>query len=287
MTSSSVQYVLTLTCPDRPGIVHDVSGFVVNSGGNIIDSAQFGDSVTNLFCMRIHFSVSVEGSAHDELRDAFQQIATRYEMDWSIHESGRKARVLIMVSKFDHCLIDLLYRQRIGELNIEVPAVISNHRDTYKLVASHDIPFHHLPVTKETKRQQEEQVLKICKSENIDFVVMARYMQILSTEFCDALPGRIINIHHSFLPGFKGARPYHQAHERGVKLIGATAHYATADLDEGPIIEQGVARVTHSQSPENLAAVGRDIETQVLAKAVRYQAEHRVMLNGLKTIVFS
>lgn len=286
MTSPSVQYVLTLTCPDRPGIVHDVSGFVVNSGGNIINSAQFGDSVTNLFCMRIHFSVSVEGSAHDELRDAFQQIATRYEMDWSIHESGRKARVLIMVSKFDHCLIDLLYRQRIGELNIEIPAVISNHRDTYKLVASHNIPFHHLPVTKETKRQQEEQVLKICESENIDFVVMARYMQILSTEFCDALPGRIINIHHSFLPGFKGARPYHQAHERGVKLIGATAHYATADLDEGPIIEQGVARVTHSQSPENLAAVGRDIETQVLAKAVKYQAEHRVMLNGHKTIVF-
>ena len=286
MTSPSVQYVLTLTCPDRPGIVHDVSGFVVNSGGNIINSAQFGDSVTNLFCMRIHFSVSVEGSAHDELRDAFQQIATRYEMDWSIHESGRKARVLIMVSKFDHCLIDLLYRQRIGELNIEIPAVISNHRDTYKLVASHNIPFHHLPVTKETKRQQEEQVLKICESENIDFVVMARYMQILSTEFCDALPGRIINIHHSFLPGFKGARPYHQAHERGVKLIGATAHYATVDLDEGPIIEQGVARVTHSQSPENLAAVGRDIETQVLAKAVKYQAEHRVMLNGHKTIVF-
>jgi formyltetrahydrofolate deformylase len=287
MTSPSVHYILTLTCPDRPGIVHDVSGFVINSGGNIIDSAQFGDSVTNLFCMRIHFSVSADASSHDELRDAFQPTAMQYEMDWNIHESGRKARVLIMVSKFDHCLIDLLYRQRIGELNIEVPAVISNHRDTYKLVASHDIPFHHLPVTKETKRQQEEQVLKICKSENIDFVVMARYMQILSTEFCDALPGRIINIHHSFLPGFKGARPYHQAHERGVKLIGATAHYATADLDEGPIIEQGVARVTHSQSPENLAAVGRDIETQVLAKAVRYQAEHRVMLNGLKTIVFS
>ena len=286
MTSPAVQYVLTLTCPDRPGIVHDVSGFVVNSGGNIIDSAQFGDSVTNLFCMRIHFAISAEGSAHDELRAAFQQIATRYEMDWSIHESGRKARVLIMVSKFDHCLIDLLYRQRIGELNIEVPAVISNHRDTYKLVASHNIPFHHLPVTKETKQQQEEQVLAICESENIDFVVMARYMQILSTEFCDALPGRIINIHHSFLPGFKGARPYHQAHERGVKLIGATAHYATTDLDEGPIIEQGVARVTHSQSPENLAAVGRDIETQVLAKAVKYQAEHRVMLNGHKTIVF-
>jgi formyltetrahydrofolate deformylase len=286
MTSPSVQYVLTLTCPDRPGIVHDVSGFVVNSGGNIIDSAQFGDSVTNLFCMRIDFSVSAEGSESDELRDLFQEIATRYEMDWSIHEAGRKARVLIMVSKFDHCLIDLLYRQRIGELNIEVPAVISNHRDTYKLVASHNIPFHHLPVTKDTKRQQEEQVLAICESENIDFVVMARYMQILSTEFCDALPGRIINIHHSFLPGFKGARPYHQAHERGVKLIGATAHYATADLDEGPIIEQGVARVTHSQSPENLAAVGRDIETQVLAKAVKYQAEHRVMLNGHKTIVF-
>jgi formyltetrahydrofolate deformylase len=287
MTSLSAQYVLTLTCPDRPGIVHDVSGFVVNSGGNINDSAQFGDSATNLFCMRIHFSVSTEDSKPDELRDEFKEIAARYEMNWSIHESGRKARVLIMVSKFDHCLIDLLYRQQNGELNIEIPAVVSNHRDTYKLVASHNIPFHHLPVTKETKQQQEAQVLAICDSENIDFVVMARYMQILSTEFCDALPGRVINIHHSFLPGFKGARPYHQAHDRGVKLIGATAHYATADLDEGPIIEQGVARVTHSQSAENLAAVGRDIETQVLAKAVKYQAEHRVMLNGHKTIVFS
>lgn len=287
MSNTGLQFVLTLTCPDRPGIVHDVSGFIVNSGGNIIDSAQFGDSATQLFCMRIHFSVGGSNSSPGELRARFTEIATRYEMNWSIHDSQRKSRVLIMVSKFDHCLIDLLYRQRIGELNIEIPAVISNHRDTYKLVASHNIPFHHLPVTRESKRQQEEQMLAICESEDIDFVVLARYMQILSTGLCDSLAGRIINIHHSFLPGFKGARPYHQAHERGVKLIGATAHYATADLDEGPIIEQGVARVTHAQSPEDLAAVGRDIETQVLARAVKFQAEHRVMLNGGKTIVFS
>ena len=286
MNTTGSQFVLTLTCPDRPGIVHGVSGFICDSGGNIIDSAQFGDSATNLFCMRIHFSVDGTSGSADELRTRFSELATRHEMHWSIHDSDRKSRVLIMVSKFDHCLIDLLYRQRIGELNIEVPAVISNHRDTYKLVASHNVPFHHLPVTRETKQQQEEKVLQICESENIDFVVLARYMQILSTDLCDALAGRIINIHHSFLPGFKGARPYHQAHERGVKLIGATAHYATADLDEGPIIEQGVARVTHAQSPEHLAAVGRDIETQVLARAVKFQAEHRVMLNGRKTIVF-
>jgi formyltetrahydrofolate deformylase len=287
MSTASTEYVLILTCPDQPGIVHAVSGFIVDNGGNIIDSAQFGDAATDLFCMRLHFSTSDSRSNTDKLRSDFSVIANRFDMSWALHKSGRKSRVLIMVSKFDHCLIDLLYRQRIGELNIEIPAVVSNHRDTYKLVASHDIPFHHLPVTKDNKTEQEEQLLKLVEAERIDFVVLARYMQILSAELCETLAGRVINIHHSFLPGFKGARPYHQAHERGVKLIGATAHYATADLDEGPIIEQGVARVTHAQSADALAAVGRDIETRVLARAVKLQAEHRVVLNGNKTIVFA
>jgi len=287
MNTGNAEYVLTLTCPDQPGIVHAVSGFIVQNGGNIVDSAQFGDSGTNLFCMRLHFSAQEPQSDAARPRADFSVVAERYDMNWTLHDSDSKSRVLIMVSKFDHCLIDLLYRQRIGELNIEIPAVVSNHRDTYKLVASHDIPFHYLPVTKDNKKEQEEQLLKLVEAERIDFVVLARYMQILSEELCETLAGRVINIHHSFLPGFKGARPYHQAHERGVKLIGATAHYATADLDEGPIIEQGVARVTHAQSPDALAAVGRDIETQVLARAVKLQAEHRVVLNGNKTIVFA
>jgi formyltetrahydrofolate deformylase len=287
MNTGNGDYVLTLTCPDQSGIVHAVSGFIVENGGNIIDSAQFGDSSTDHFCMRLHFSAQEPQSDAARLRADFSVVAKRYEMNWTLHDSDSKSRVLIMVSKFDHCLIDLLYRQRIGELNIEIPAVVSNHRDTYKLVASHDIPFHYLPVTKDNKKEQEEQLLKLVEAERIDFVVLARYMQILSEELCETLAGRVINIHHSFLPGFKGARPYHQAHERGVKLIGATAHYATADLDEGPIIEQGVERVTHAQSADALAAVGRDIETRVLARAVKLQAEHRVVLNGNKTIVFA
>jgi formyltetrahydrofolate deformylase len=287
VNTGNTEFVLTLACPDQPGIVHAVSGFIVENDGNIIDSAQFGDAGTNLFCMRLHFSVGKLRGNTENLRSEFSNIANRFDMNWTLHESDQKSRVLVMVSKFDHCLIDLLYRQRIGELNLEIPAVVSNHRDTYKLVAAHDIPFHHLPVTAKNKSAQEQQLLQLVEAERIDFVVLARYMQILSAELCETLAGRIINIHHSFLPGFKGARPYHQAHERGVKLIGATAHYATADLDEGPIIEQGVARVTHAQSADALAAVGRDIETQVLARAVKLQAEHRVVLNGSKTIVFA
>ena len=284
MTTSD--YILLLTCPDRPGIVHDVSGFIVERDGNILDSAQFGDPATNLFCMRIHFAVPGTQSVED-LRQAFAGIAERYGMDWQIHDRSVRPRVLILVSKFDHCLIDLLYRRRIGELGIEVPAVISNHRDAYQLVAAEDIPFFHFPTTPGTKDTQEQQIREIIDRERIDFVVLARYMQILSAGFCNDFAGRVINIHHSFLPGFKGARPYHQAHGRGVKLIGATAHYATADLDEGPIIEQDVSRVSHAQTAEELAAVGRDIETRVLARAVRYQAEHRVVLNAGKTIVFA
>ncbi len=277
------EYVLTLTCPDRPGIVRDVSTFIADNDGNIIDSAQFGDPETDLFCMRIHFAA---GIAEDGLRQGFSSVADRYAMDWGLFDFTKPARVLIMVSKFDHCLADLLYRQKMGELRIDIPVVVSNHRDTYQLVAAHDIPFVHLPVTPDNKREQEAKLLELVDEENVDFVVLARYMQILTSDLCEALRGRVINIHHSFLPGFKGARPYHQAYSRGVKLIGATAHYATADLDEGPIIEQDVTRVTHAQTPQQLVALGREIETRVLSRAVRYQSEHRVMLNGQKTVIF-
>ncbi len=252
--------------------------------GNILDSDQFRDDTTNRFFMRVHFE------APDDLptlKRTFATTADAMGLDWQIWPTTRQPRVLILVSKIDHCLADLLYRRRIGELKIDVPLIASNHRDTYPLAAAHDVDFLHLPVSPETKSQQEARLLDEIEAREIDFVVLARYMQILSPEFCTELTGRIINIHHSFLPGFKGARPYHQAHERGVKLIGATAHYVTQDLDEGPIIEQDVERVDHRMSPEQLAAVGRDIERVVLAKAVRYQAEHRILLNGNRTVVFS
>ncbi|MEM8814350.1 MAG: formyltetrahydrofolate deformylase [Pseudomonadota bacterium] len=287
MNESAHEFVLTLTCPDRPGIVRDVSTYIAANGGNIADSAQFGDPETNLFSMRIHFVTGSEDNMEEALRDGFAEVADQYDMGWGLHDYSKPARVLIMVSKFDHCLADLLYRQRMGELRIDIPAIVSNHRDTYQLAAQHDIPFFHLPVSAETKAKQEAKLLELVEQENIDFVVLARYMQILTTELCDTLRGRVINIHHSFLPGFKGARPYHQAHSRGVKLIGATAHYATADLDEGPIIEQDVSRVTHAQTAEELVAVGREIETRVLSRAVRYQSEYRIMLNGDKTVVFN
>jgi formyltetrahydrofolate deformylase len=278
-------YVLTLKCPDRPGIVHDVSGVIVANQGNIIQSNQFLDPYSGLFCMRVHFAV--DGADRSALGDCFSVVAETHKMDWELHDKRRKSRVLIMVSRFDHCLIDILYRQNIGELNIEVPAIVSNHSDVTRLAAAHGIPFHHIPVTKDSKPDAEAQVLTLIDEMEIDFVVLARYMQILSAEFCDQLAGRVINIHHSFLPGFKGARPYHQAHERGVKLIGATAHFATTDLDEGPIIEQDVQRVTHAHSVDELVAVGRDIETRVLGRAVKYLSEHRVAVNGARTVIFS
>ncbi len=280
-------FILTLTCPDKPGIVHAVSGFVSGAGGNIVESAQFGDIDTGIFCMRLSFGVDDTSVNRDSLSESFSAVAEAWDMSWTLHDATQPARVLIMVSRFDHCLADILYRQRIGELGIEVPAVVSNHRDTYQLVAAHNIPFHHLPVTPENKLDQEAKLLELVRSEDVDFVVLARYMQILSTDLCETLRGRVINIHHSFLPGFKGARPYHQAHSRGVKLIGATAHYATADLDEGPIIEQDVVRVTHAQTPEQLVSLGREVEMRVLSRAVRLQAEHRIMLNGDKTVVFA
>jgi formyltetrahydrofolate deformylase len=279
------QFVLTLSCPDTPGIVHAVSGLLLGLDCNILDSQQHGDELSRTFTMRIHFSAP-SGTGIAALRDGFEPIAKQFGMNYLFSDLAVRPRVLIMVSKHDHCLNDLLYRYRKGALNIEIPAVVSNHRDAYRLVAAHDIPFEYLPVTPESKAVQERRLTELVELERIDFIVLARYMQVLSAEFCARLPGRVINIHHSFLPGFKGARPYQQAWERGVKLIGATAHYVTPDLDEGPIIEQDVARVDHSASAAELAAVGADIEQAVLARAVRWQAEHRIILVGNRTVVF-
>jgi formyltetrahydrofolate deformylase len=282
--SCVADYVLTFSCPDRPGLVHAVSSWLVGLNGNILDSDQFRDDTTERFFMRVHFEAPDDLPA---LNQTFIPTADAMSMDWQIWPTARRPRVLMLVSKIDHCLADLLYRRRIGELKIDVPLIASNHRDAYPLAAAHDVDFLHLPVSPETKSQQEARLLEEVRARDIDFIVLARYMQILSAELCAALTGRIINIHHSFLPGFKGARPYHQAHERGVKLIGATAHYVTADLDDGPIIEQDVERVDHRMSADQLAAVGRDIERVVLAKAVRYQSEHRILLNGNRTVVFT
>jgi formyltetrahydrofolate deformylase len=280
------QFVLVLSCPDTTGIVHAVSGFLVEHACNILDSQQFGDALTGTFCMRVHFAPEAVGVEARCLRDEFGAVARRFAMTWAIHELAVRPRVAILVSKYDHCLNDLLYRHRKAALAMDIVAVISNHRDTYQLSAAHNIPFHHLPVTPGTKPAQESAILQLLTDYRADLVVLARYMQVLSDEACRQLAGRTINIHHSFLPGFKGARPYHQAYERGVKLIGATAHYVTPELDEGPIIEQDVARVDHSLGPDELAAVGRDIEQQVLARAVRWHIEHRIVLVGSRTVVF-
>ena len=278
--------ILTLSCHDRPGIVAAVSGFLAEHRFNIRDSAQFGDGETGLFFMRVSFDDLDGGRTVEAVRTAFAPVAAPFAMTWAIHDEAARARVLIMVSKFGHCLNDLLYRFSIGALPIEIPAIVSNHRDWYRHAAAQNIPYHHMPVTPANKAQQEDRLLEIVQEEKIDLIILARYMQVLSPELCRHMPGRIINIHHSFLPSFKGARPYHQAHARGVKLIGATAHYVTEDLDEGPIIEQEVGRVDHAASPEQLAAVGRDIESLALARAVKYHVEHRVFLNGDKTVVF-
>ena len=278
-------YILTLSCPDTTGIVFNVSGFLFERGCNILDSQQFGDDDTGLFFLRIHFDLPATTSEAD-VRAQFAPLAEKFSMQWQIRDARKKARVLLMVSSHGHCLNDLLFRAKSGQLPIEIPAVVSNHPDFALLTASYGIPFYHLPVTAGDKAQQERQVLQIVERERVDLVVLARYMQILSGDMCKALSGRAINIHHSFLPSFKGARPYYQAHERGVKLIGATAHYVTADLDEGPIIEQDIARVDHAMSPEMITQVGRDVESQVLARAVRWHVEHRILLNSHKTIVF-
>jgi len=283
MTNS---YVLTLACPDRRGIVSTVTRYLFDQGCNIIDSAQYGDPDNGRFFLRISFA-SETGTTLDHLCKGFDPIAAEFAMAAAIHDSAKKVRTLIMVSKFGHCLVDLLYRHRIGALPIEIPVIISNHRDFADVAAAHGIPFRYLPVTRDNRKAQENTLRDIIAEERIDLVVLARYMQILSPDLCTAMPGQVINIHHSFLPSFKGARPYHQAYERGVKLIGATAHYVTADLDEGPIIEQSADRATHAMSGDDLAAVGRDIENTVLARAVKWHAEHRILLNGRKTVVFT
>jgi len=279
------RFILTLSGPDRMGIVAAVAGFLLDHECNILESAQFRDPETLQFFMRVSFDTGRLTSAND-LREAFASVADKFALQYAVYDSAIKPRLLIMVSKFGHCLNDLLYRHRIGALPVEVPAIVSNHRDFYRLAAQSDIPFHYLPVTPENKPQQEERLLDIVRQERCDLVVLARYMQILSPHVCTELAGRVINIHHSFLPSFQGAKPYQQAHDRGGKLIGATAHYVTADLDEGPIIEQDVARVDHSMSAEACAGVGRDVECAVLARAVQWHVEHRILLNGNRTVIF-
>ncbi|MEW2356737.1 formyltetrahydrofolate deformylase [Spirillospora sp. NPDC029432] len=279
------EYVLTLSCPDRPGIVAAVSGLLAERGCNILESQQYGDRDTGRFFMRVQFA-GLPDTDPEELRGAFGALSAELGLEYSLTGTTDRQRVLIMVSKGGHCLNDLLYRQRSGLLDIDIVAVVSNHPDLRPLTQSYGIDYHHLPVARETRAAQEAEVLTLVEHYRADVVVLARYMQILSDDFCAKLPGRVINIHHSFLPGFKGARPYHQAHARGVKLIGATAHYVTADLDEGPIIEQEVARVDHGHSPEDLMAVGRDLECLALARAVRWHTEHRILLNGESTVVF-
>jgi formyltetrahydrofolate deformylase len=291
------QYILTLACPDTKGIVHAVSGLLYQAGCNIVDSQQFGDlegeHASGLFFMRVHFQAPPQLADRGTLQSLFEHTRQQFGMDVHFHALAAKPRLLLMVSQHGHCLNDLLFRHRSGSLAVEIPAIVSNHETFRDLAASNGIPFHHLPIARdaggnaaEAKRAQEQQVQALIDSERIDLVVLARYMQILSPEFCTALAGRAINIHHSFLPSFKGARPYYQAHARGVKLIGATAHYVTADLDEGPIIEQDVARADHSKTVEDLTAMGRDTESQVLARAVKWHSEHRVLLNGHKTVIF-
>ena len=279
------RYILTFSGPDRMGIVAAVSSFLLERACNIVESAQFSDPQTMQFFMRVAFD-STHDTTAGQLQQAFGPIGEKFSLSWTLHDAARKARLLIMVSKFGHCLNDLLYRYRIGALPVEIPAIVSNHRDFYRLAAQSDIPFHHLPVDAQNKPKQEAQMLEIAAREGCDLVVLARYMQILSPEACAQLAGRAINIHHSFLPSFQGANPYRQAHDRGVKLIGATAHYVTADLDEGPIIEQDVARVDHSMSIEACAGVGRDVECAVLARAVHWHVDHRILLNGQRTVVF-
>jgi formyltetrahydrofolate deformylase len=285
------EYILTLSCLDQRGIVLRVSGFLAEHGCNIIDSDQFGDAESKLFFMRIHFALEDANVLDATLRAGFDALCTHLNASGQLHDAARKPRVMIMVSKIGHCLNDLLFRYRSGLLPVEIPAIVSNHMEFYQLAASYNIPFHHLPLeagaSESDKLAQESRIIELLDRHQVDLVVLARYMQILSPGLCEALKGRAINIHHSFLPSFKGARPYAQAHKRGVKLIGATAHFVTGDLDEGPIIEQDVERVDHAMSVDALTAIGRDVESVVLARAVKWFVEHRILLNGDKTVVFS
>jgi formyltetrahydrofolate deformylase len=279
------RYVLTLRCPDQPGIVRAFAEGVVNVKGNIVDNQQFTDPDTGTFCLRAEFE-SPEASA-EVVRRSLDDALAGFDPVIGLRDMEHRRRVLVMVSKFDHCLVDLLYRHRTGELPVDVPVIVSNHPDLAPIAAQAGIEFVHVPVTKDTKARAEAELLALVERHRVDFVVLARYMQVLSDDLCGKLSGRVINIHHSFLPGFKGAKPYHQAHARGVKLIGATGHYVTADLDEGPIIEQDVHRVTHAYTADQLVALGRDIERTVLSRAVRRHAEDRVLLVGARTVVFA
>ncbi|MDE2605007.1 MAG: formyltetrahydrofolate deformylase [Burkholderiales bacterium] len=280
----SEAYIFTLSCPDRPGIVHAVSGFLLERGGNIEEAAQYNDHDTGLFFMRVRFACGQ--LTQDDLRQQLKMFAEGFQMDWRLHAGAQPMKTVIFVSKEGHCLNDLLFRWKSGLLPLDIRAIVSNHREFYQLAASYNVPFHHIPVTAATKPQAEARQVEVIEAEGAELVILARYMQVLSDDLCRKLSGRAINIHHSFLPSFKGAKPYYQAHDRGVKLIGATAHYVTADLDEGPIIEQDVARVDHSYSVEDLTATGRDTESMVLARAVKWHSEHRVLLNGHKTVIF-
>ncbi|WP_426592927.1 formyltetrahydrofolate deformylase [Cellulomonas sp. McL0617] len=276
-------WVLSLSCPDRPGIVHAVAGLLAELGGNITESQQFGDPLSGLFFMRVQVTAS---APREVLESALHSVGANFHMQWSLDVVGRPVRTLIMGSTAAHCLNDLAFRQRSENLPIDLVAVVSNHTALEPLADFYGIPFHHVPVTAATKARAEGRLLELVDELDVELVVLARYMQILSDDLCRALQGRVINIHHSFLPSFKGARPYAQAHDRGVKLIGATAHYVTGDLDEGPIIEQDVERVDHSRGVEDLVALGQDVERRALARAVRWHAEHRVLLDGHRTIVF-
>lgn len=287
MTDQQDHLVLTFSCKDKRGIVAAVTNFINNQDGFIIEASQFGDPNTKQFFLRMEFATAESSPNRETLRSLFdEQIAKPFEMDWQIRDMKRKQRVLILVSKHGHCLNDLLHRHRTGALPIEIVGVVSNHEDMRGIVEWHEVPYFYLPVTAETKQKQEAEIFALVQELEVDLVVLARYMQILSADLSQKLAGRAINIHHSFLPSFKGAKPYHQAYERGVKIIGATAHYVTDDLDEGPIISQEVAHVDHAVGPDDLVSLGRDIESVVLARAVKYHAEHRVLINGHKTVVF-
>jgi formyltetrahydrofolate deformylase len=284
---SSTRHILTLSCVNRPGIVAKVSAALFDGGFNILDAQQFDDIETGDFFMRVSFNPAQSHANVETFRDTFKAIAIGFAMTWSMRSVDQRKRVVLMVSRFDHCLVDLLYRWRSGELAMEPVAIIANYpRETYAHIEFGDIPFHHLPITKQTKMEQEAQAWELIRSASADLVILARYMQVLSDGFVAKLQGRCVNIHHSFLPGFKGAKPYHQAHLRGVKLIGATAHFVTSDLDEGPIIEQDVERISHRDTPEDLVRKGRDIERRVLARAIANVLEDRVLLNHGKTVVF-
>jgi formyltetrahydrofolate deformylase len=292
-SSLQPQYILTIASPDRPGIVAAVTTVLFEAGGNILEAQQFDDLQSNRFFMRVVFvaeaAAPTDSLAYAErFRAAFAPTAERFGMEWTLRDRLEKRRVMILVSKFDHCMVDLLYRWRTGELPMEITAIVANHpRETYANIDFSGLRFHHLPMTRQTKMEQEAELWDLVRETKTDLVVLARYMQVLSDGLTAKLNGRCINIHHSFLPGFKGAKPYHQAYERGVKLIGATAHYVTSDLDEGPIIEQDVERISHADTPESLVRKGRDIERRVLARAVRYHLDGRVILNGGKTVVFT